>query len=343
MRLFCTVCRKKSQQSAFRPTDSAVSALFCQHQEANFRPATIANIRPTDQWEAPADALRYTSYVASDERPSEISDPRPRAGYVHVCADRSALADDIAEAIDAVAKDAIERRGIARIALAADPTLVAAYAELAPLELGARNIDWFSVEERVGAAGDGFSARLRKQLVEGCGVPADRLCLMPDAPGNASYAAHRYEAQLCARFGQHAAALESRDGAGRSVLQFDLVVAALGPDGSLASHVPGDTAFETTDLVAVTTDGHQQRICLGRPLLTAARRVLVAAWGAARRPAFEAARVDGSENEIPARLLLAAHPGAVTWVVDRATSHEPLTPKTSDQLGLWLRDSTPDA
>ena len=260
-----------------------------------------------------------------------------------MCEGRAALTRDIAERIAAVAQDALTRRGIARIALSADPTLLSAYAELEELELGAKNIQWFSVEERLGGAGDGFSARLRQQLAERCGIPAERLCLMPDTLTSASLAAHRYEAQLCARFGQHAAALEYRDDSGRSTLRLDLVVATLGPDGSFASHVPGDPTFSNDDLIAVTEDGREERICLGRPLLVATRRVLAAAWGASRRPAFAAARQEGSEDEIPARLLLAADPGAVTWVVDRAASQEPLTSKTSDQLGLWLREPTPES
>lgn len=86
----------------------------------------------------------------------------------------------------------------------------------------------------------------------------------------------------------------------RAVL--DLVVLALGPDGSIAALFPGDPALrERCDVVAVAARHGLARVTLTLPTLARARAIVVVAAGADRRAAL--AQLLAGDPKIPAGRL----------------------------------------
>ena len=158
--------------------------------------------------------------------------------------------------------------------------------------------DLFWVDERVVPHTDpesNFGASRRGWLhgVEGTGL---RVHPVPVALGTLDACASAYEATL------------------RGVLPpslcLDLVVLGVGEDGHVASLFPGDReALASPGLVIAVERAPKfppRRISLTLPLLARARRVVVAAFGAAKRPVMHAALHDRHSDLPIIRLLQSA-------------------------------------
>lgn len=104
--------------------------------------------------------------------------------------------------------------------------------------------------------------------------------------------------------------------------QFDLVLLGLGPDGHVASLMPGMPQLEVTDAIAVgVTDSPNpppERISLTFPALNRTREVWFLVSGDEKAEAVARALADdGSVQETPARGM---HCPNTTWWLDRAAT-----------------------
>jgi 6-phosphogluconolactonase len=152
--------------------------------------------------------------------------------------------------------------------------------ELDPDALGEPGTTIFQVDERVAPEGDDSRnlTHLRECLSN---EAARRLLPMPVNDADLEEAAERYDNALPARL--------------------DLVHLGLGPDGHIASLVPGDPVLDITDRRVALTGGEYQghrRMTLTYPALASARKVLFLVTGAEKRTAL--AKLLAGDQSIPA-------------------------------------------
>jgi 6-phosphogluconolactonase len=227
--------------------------------------------------------------------------------------DGASVAKDAAARMAGALRAALQARGRALVALSGGNTPRDAYAALAK-EPG---IDWakvdvFWVDERaVGPTDDRSNYRWAKAiLLDAAHVPAERVHRMPSDAADLEAAAKAYSKAIADRVGEGAPA-------------FDLMVLGVGDDGHTASLFPGDPTVDVTDrLVAAVAakPGREARLTLTRPVIQHARRVLVLAVGAGKRPALARAWAsEGDVHETPSRIIRDCL-GAVTWIVDEAAA-----------------------
>ena len=233
---------------------------------------------------------------------------------------------DIRETPDAVAREAanrfvsivgsaIERDGIARVALSGGSTPSMVYPLLlAPVRRDA--IDWSAVEffwgdERAvppdhpdsnfGVAYGTFISQLPD-------VRPDRIHRMQAEAPDLDAAALAYETELRLAFGVR----------GDSPPAFDLLWLGMGPDGHTASLFPGSAALDETRRWVVgnwAPAREEWRMTLTFPVLDAARETLFVVTGADKAEAL--ARVNAGDEEMPAARAVGP---AVRWIVDEAAA-----------------------
>jgi 6-phosphogluconolactonase len=100
---------------------------------------------------------------------------------------------------------------------------------------------------------------------------------------------------------------------------FDLVVLGIGPDGHILSVFPGSPAFDSRDWALgvpapTQVEPHVPRVTLNPEIVRVARRVVVVAFGAAKRDVI--ARVFGSEIDVRALPAQLALRDGATWFID---------------------------
>ena len=233
---------------------------------------------------------------------------------------------DIRETPDAVAREAanrfisivgsaIERDGIARVALSGGGTPSMVYPLLlAPVRRDA--IDWSAVEffwgdERAvppdhpdsnfGVAYGTFISQLPD-------VRHDRIHRMQAEAPDLHGAALAYETELRLAFGVR----------GETPPAFDLLWLGMGPDGHTASLFPGSAALDETQRWVVgnwAPTREEWRMTLTFPVLAAARETLFVVTGADKAEAL--ARVNAGDPEMPAARVSGP---AVRWIVDEAAA-----------------------
>jgi 6-phosphogluconolactonase len=141
-------------------------------------------------------------------------------------------------------------------------------------------------------------------------APAGRVHRMPADGPDLAAAARDYDAQLRRLVGE------------RPVL--DLVLLGLGPDGHVASLFPGHALLgETRRNVATVADSPKpppRRLTLTLPVLTAARVVVIGAFGAAKADIVRLA-IEDAESRLPAALVARRAPKAV-WLLDAAAASQ---------------------
>lgn len=227
---------------------------------------------------------------------------------LHAVADGSELAARAAELMRRAIDLAIAERGRAHVALSGGSTPGGAYRRLAQSGLDIERCRWFFVDERrVPPEHERSNFRgACRDLFEPAGIPGRHVFRMTDEGGASDYAA----------------VLERELGPGG---RLDLVIAGIGDDGHTASLFPGTGAVRLRGAVVEVSPGAglEPRISLGRSAILGARRVLVLVSGAGKQAALARALATGDEDEVPARIYLAAPEGVVTYVVDRAALDSP--------------------
>lgn len=215
------------------------------------------------------------------------------------------LARAIAEAVDA--------RGVARVALSGGSTPLDAYAALATYDLPWDAVDWFWVDERaVPPDHERANFAAARRALAAAPIPEGRLHRMEAEAPDLAAAAARYEALLRASFGV------------ASAVAFDAVTLGIGDDGHTASLFPRTGAALIADrlvaaIPAERTPGLEPRLTLTAPVLRKARLAVVLARGASKRGPVEAARRAGSDDEVPARIARGVE-GQLFWLLDEAAA-----------------------
>ncbi|MCC6558467.1 MAG: 6-phosphogluconolactonase [Polyangiaceae bacterium] len=233
-----------------------------------------------------------------------------------VARDADELAALAAELVARAIVEAVEQRGVARVALSGGAALSDAYRRLATLALPWGSIDWFWVDERAvppAHARSTFGAARRD--LAAAPIPAGRLHRMEGEAPDLGAAAARYEALLRATFGV------------ASAVAFDALVLGIGDDGHTASLFPGTGAVAIRDrlvaaIPAQPDEGVEARLTLTAPVIQEARLVLVLARGTMKRGPIAAARAPGPLDEIPARVVRGAR-GRLVWLLDEAAIGPP--------------------
>jgi 6-phosphogluconolactonase len=243
---------------------------------------------------------------------------------VLIVADPAAVAERAVALMQETIDKAVAERGTAHVALSGGGTpgeTYRGYAAAGP----SPEVRWYFVDERCvppDSDRSNYGAARRDLFVPGK-IPDERVFRM-QGERDPEQAAADYANVLCEGLGVDPSA--PFDAEGRSLVKLDLVIAGIGSDGHTASLFPKTGAvFRNDQLVTVVDPGGEleRRITLTRPVLIAARRVLVLVTGESKRQALSRALLEGDEDEIPSRLYRAAHPAALVWLVDRAAASPP--------------------
>lgn len=234
-----------------------------------------------------------------------------------VLPDKDAVAVATADRFVAVARAAIEERGIFRVALSGGSTPKQVYPLL--LEPERRDaVDWSRVEFFWGDErsvppdhpDSNFGVAYRMFISHLPGVRADRIHRMPAEAPDIHAAALSYESELRLAF----------DARGDEPPAFDLIWLGMGPDGHTASCFPGTAALEERERWVVANWVPAQdtwRMTLTFPVLNAGRQVLFVVTGADKAPAIRRIRAGGSG--LPAEEVSGDQ---VEWLIDAAAAGE---------------------
>ena len=223
----------------------------------------------------------------------------------------------VADRFVQLAAEAIEARGIFRVALSGGGTPKTVYPMI--LEPQRRDaVDWSRVEffwgdERTVPPDDpesNFGVAYQMLIAQLPGVRPDRIHRMQAEAPDLHAAALNYESELRLAFGAR----------GDEPPAFDLIWLGMGPDGHTASLFPGSDALDETERWVVGNWApypEAWRMTLTFPVLNAARYVIFAVEGANKAEAIERIRAGGSG--LPAERVSAEQ---VEWIIDAAAAAE---------------------
>lgn len=225
-----------------------------------------------------------------------------------------AVAREAADRLVAIAADAIQSRGIARLSLSGGGTPKLVYPLLLePERLDA--VDWSAVEFYWGDERQvppdhpesNFGVAYRMLISHLPGVRPDRIHRMPAEAPDLDAGALSYETELRLAFGVR----------GDAPPAFDLMWLGMGADGHTASLFPGSPALDETDrwVAASRAPSGQLRMTLTLPVINAARETLFVVTGDDKADAL--ARVRAADAELPAVRVTGP---AVRWIVDTAAA-----------------------
>jgi 6-phosphogluconolactonase len=196
--------------------------------------------------------------------------------------------DHLVASVRDAAAAAMAARGQFTIALPGGSVATEGFPRLAMLPLDWSHVHFFWADERAVPASDpesnfGLAERL---WLTPAGVPQASIHRMPADAVDLDRGAAEYDTEL-------AGVLRAADG------RLDLVVLGMGPDGHIASLFPGHPLLrENARRVAAVTDASKpppRRLTLTMPVIAAARRVIVAAFGESKADALaDAVRHEGS-------------------------------------------------
>ena len=227
---------------------------------------------------------------------------------VRVLEDEQAVAEAAADLIAADARAAVQSRGRFTLAVSGGRTPWIMLQRLATHSVPWESVHLFQVDERVAPAGDADRnlTHLRTSLLDRVPLAATHVHAMPVEAADLDGAALQYARALAVNAGTPAV--------------LDLVHLGLGPDGHMASLVPGSRVLdETATPVAVTEPylGHR-RMTLTFPVLDRARRVLWVVTGAEKASILR--RLRAGDPTIPAARV---ERGRALVLADRAAAGEP--------------------
>lgn len=234
----------------------------------------------------------------------------PAAEETVVARDAAELGRLGAELLGRAIAEAVDARGVARVALSGGTTPLAAYAELAAYDLPWSAVEWFWVDERaVPPDHERSNYAAARRALAAAAIPEDRFHRMEGEDLDLAAAAARYEDMLRARFGV------------ASAIAFDAMTLGVGDDGHTASLFPGTGAVHiedrlVTSIAAQPERGLEPRLTLTAPVIQKARLAVVLARGAGKRAPLAAARSAGPEDEVPARVVRGVE-GRLVWLLDQ--------------------------
>ncbi len=189
---------------------------------------------------------------------------------VEVLETSGAVANRAAQAIAALAKEAIDARGRFLLAVSGGHTPWVMLRALAEAQIPWPAVRVFQVDERVAPAGhaDRNLTHLKDSLVEHAPLCPEQILAMPVEAEDLDRAAAEYAQTLQRECGSPAV--------------LDLVHLGLGPDGHTASLVPGDPVLNVCDQDVAATGPYQgrRRVTLTYPAINRARQVLWVVTGA---------------------------------------------------------------
>ena len=240
-------------------------------------------------------------------------------------ADPAAVAEAAADRVVAILRNAISRRGVARVAISGGGTPRLAYPLLTrPPRVDA--VDWSKVEffwadERTvppDHPDSNFGSAWMGWLSQLPGLRQGAVHRMPAEGPDLDAAAAAYQAEVARAFGV------SPDAAADPATPppvLDLAWLGLGRDGHTASLFPGSSALGVADRWVAGTWAPGPacwRMTLTFPLLNAAREVLFTATGADKADALRRVRMGD-----PSAAAGQIHAGRVTFLVDEAADPPP--------------------
>jgi 6-phosphogluconolactonase len=216
-------------------------------------------------------------------------------------ADVRAVTQRLAAEVDAAGSMAIGQRGLFSIALPGGSVATTCFPTLARLPLAWHHVHFFWADERAVPPSDPESNyRLAAELwLQPAAVPDSSIHRMPADALSLTAAADGYASELTRVLGGNP--------------ELDVVLLGMGPDGHVASLFPGHPLLaEHERLVSAVTDAPKpppRRLTLTLPVLAAARRVIVVAFGSSKADALgEALNQEGSSLPVAQVLRLAASP-----------------------------------
>lgn len=254
-------------------------------------------------------------------------------------ADPEAVAVRAAEEIARLLQSAIERRGVAHLALSGGTTPRRAYQLLASEEVNWNAVHVWFADERCVPPDDAESNYLlaTQTLLAGAPLPDAQVHRMLGELGPEE-GARNYTEELRSTFAAGDASNASAAGDGDTAFaasgtrgvsaaddgeppQLDAIVLGIGPDGHVASLFPGASTLDAGD-DAICLGVHDSpkpppaRITLSLTVLRAARRCVLLATGASKSDAMSAAMATPSKH-VPASLLRRER---LTAIVDDAAA-----------------------
>ncbi len=207
---------------------------------------------------------------------------------VEVLETTDAVANRAAQAITALAREAIEARGRFLFAVSGGHTPWVMLRALAAAQIPWPAVRVFQVDERVAPAGhaDRNLTHLKDSLLEHAPLRPEQILAMPVEAENLDRAAAEYAQTLQRECGSPAV--------------LDLVHLGLDPDGHTASLVPGDPVLNVCDKDVAVTGPYQgrRRVTLTYPAINRARQVLWVVTGAEKVQMLQ--RLLHRDTDIPA-------------------------------------------
>jgi 6-phosphogluconolactonase len=202
--------------------------------------------------------------------------------------DEDMVARRAAAVIAADARAAVPARGRFIVAVSGGRTPWVMLRLLADEQVPWANVHVVQVDERVAPAGDPARnlAHLRQSLLDHAPLRPDHIHAMPVEASDLDGAARQYAQTL-------------REIAGTPPV-LDLVHLGLGPDGHIASLVPGDPVLNVSDADVAVTGPYQghRRMTLTFPMINRSRRVLWLVTGGEKAAAL--VRLRDGDPSIPA-------------------------------------------
>jgi 6-phosphogluconolactonase len=212
---------------------------------------------------------------------------------VAVETDESSAAQEAAQRIAKVLREAVAVRGVASLALSGGTTPEEMLRELAVADVPWGRVHVLQSDERVLPEADPNRnlALIHDALLIRAPIPADHVHAMPVEDPNLDRAAERYERVL----------RDVADGV------LDVVHLGLGDDGHTASLVPDDPVLDIDDRLVAPTQPYRgcRRLTLTYPALSAARHLVWLVQGAVK--AASVRRLVAGDPSIPAGRVARAH------------------------------------